>query len=200
VALATWSITDPSFNRALEGPVRNWLGRPGAIISDELLMQLGLGVLAVVAVPVIWSGAAAVSLLPPPDGWPLSAGLGGNIGEILSTALTGLLEFAMKPLAARILAGILLGGLAFHALLRAVDIAADDIIAAAAILGERNQDRVAAGLLECAARAECRSGGGCRRAPESAQGRPGGHDAGCGSGHRGRSGPAPRGALCGSSR
>jgi len=171
VALATWSITDPSFNRALEGPVRNWLGRPGAIISDELLMQLGLGVLAVVAVPVIWagrllshvplralhrrigwwlllaiSGAAAVSLLPPPDGWPLSAGLGGNIGEILSTALTGLLEFAMKPLAARILAGILLGGLAFHALLRAVDIAADDIIAAAAILGERNQDRVAAGL------------------------------------------------------
>ncbi len=171
VALATWSVTDPSFNRALEGPVRNWLGRPGAIVSDELLTQLGLGVLAVVAVPVIWagqllshvplralhrrigwwvllavSGAAAVSLLPAPDGWPLSAGLGGNIGEIVSTALSGLLEFAMKPLAARILAGILLGGLAFHALLRAVDIAADDIIAAAAILGERNQDRVAAGL------------------------------------------------------
>ncbi len=171
VALATWSVTDPSFNRALEGPVRNWLGRPGAIVSDELLTQLGLGVLAVVAVPVIWagqllshvplralhrrigwwvllalSGAAAVSLLPAPEGWPLSAGLGGNIGEIVSTALSGLLEFAMKPLAARILAGFLLGGLAFHALLRAVDIAAEDIIAAAAILGERNQDRVAAGL------------------------------------------------------
>ncbi len=171
VALATWSVTDPSFNRALEGPVRNWLGRPGAVVSDELLMQLGLGVLAVVAVPVIWagqllshvplralhkrigwwlllavSGAAAVSPLPAPDGWPLSAGLGGNIGEIISSGLTGLLELAMKPLAARILAGVVLGGLAFHALLRAVDIAADDIIAAAAILGERNQDRVAAGI------------------------------------------------------
>ncbi len=171
VSLATWSIGDPSFNRALEGPVRNWLGWPGAVVSDELLTQLGLGVLAVVAVPVIWAGqllshvplralhrrigwwlllavsaAAAVSLLPAPDGWPLSAGLGGNIGEIVSSALSGLLEFAMKPLAADVLAGILLGGLAFHALLRAVDIAAEDIIAAAAVLGERNQDRVAAGL------------------------------------------------------
>ncbi len=171
IALATWSVTDPSFNRALEGPVRNWLGRPGAVVSDELLTQLGLGVLAVIAVPVIWAGqllshvplralhrrigwwllltlcgAAAVSLLPTPDGWPLSAGLGGNIGEIVSSAFSGLLEFAMKPLAARILAGVLLAGMAFHALLRAVDIAAEDIIAAAAVLGERNQDRVAAGL------------------------------------------------------
>ncbi|HVL73509.1 MAG TPA: DNA translocase FtsK 4TM domain-containing protein, partial [Beijerinckiaceae bacterium] len=47
VALATWSIDDPSLNNATDGPVRNLLAWPGAIAAD-LLMQL-FGLAAVVA-------------------------------------------------------------------------------------------------------------------------------------------------------
>src|SRR6185312_4150431 len=39
VALATWSVQDPSFSHATGGPARNLLGTPGAIGAD-LLMQL----------------------------------------------------------------------------------------------------------------------------------------------------------------
>jgi len=39
VALATWSVKDPSINHATEGPVRNLLGLPGAIVAD-LVMQI----------------------------------------------------------------------------------------------------------------------------------------------------------------
>src|SRR3712207_7664242 len=39
VALATWSVDDPSLNNATDLPVRNILGWPGAIVAD-LLMQL----------------------------------------------------------------------------------------------------------------------------------------------------------------
>ena len=34
VALTTWSNGDPSFSNAVDGPVANWLGRPGAIVAD----------------------------------------------------------------------------------------------------------------------------------------------------------------------
>ena len=34
VALATWSIADPSWNHASDNPVHNLLGPPGAICAD----------------------------------------------------------------------------------------------------------------------------------------------------------------------
>src|SRR5205809_99889 len=34
VALATWSVQDPSLSHAIDGPVRNFLGTPGAIGGD----------------------------------------------------------------------------------------------------------------------------------------------------------------------
>ncbi len=171
ISLATWSPLDPSLDRALEGPVRNWLGRPGAIVSDALMSQLGLAVLALVAVPVFWAGrllshaplraplrragwwlmlalaaAGFAGCFPAPANWPLTAGLGGNLGGILSGALTGLLELAMKPLAALIGAAVLLGGLGAVALFRTLGITGEAIVAAAGVLGEKNQDRVAYGL------------------------------------------------------
>ncbi len=171
LALATWSALDPSLNRALEGPVRNWLGRPGAIVADELMTQLGLAVIAVVAVPVIWAGrlmshvplraplrklgwwllfilsaAAFLGALPAPQGWPLSSGMGGNLGEVISGALTGLLDFIMKPLASVIFGALILFSLMALALLKVLDITAASIVSAAAVLGEKNQDRVAASI------------------------------------------------------
>src|ERR1700753_1636421 len=42
VALATWSVQDPSLRHATQTPVRNLLGFPGAIFSDLAMQLLGL--------------------------------------------------------------------------------------------------------------------------------------------------------------
>ena len=42
LALTTYRPADPSFNTASGLPVRNLMGRPGAIASDLLLQTLGL--------------------------------------------------------------------------------------------------------------------------------------------------------------
>ena len=34
LALVSWSVRDPSLNHAVDGPVRNWLGWPGAVAAD----------------------------------------------------------------------------------------------------------------------------------------------------------------------
>jgi S-DNA-T family DNA segregation ATPase FtsK/SpoIIIE len=43
VALATHSPTDPSLSTAAGGPPANWLGAPGAYLSDALLLLFGIG-------------------------------------------------------------------------------------------------------------------------------------------------------------
>ncbi len=42
VALATWSVQDPSLSHATDAPVRNLLGTPGAIGADLLMQLFGL--------------------------------------------------------------------------------------------------------------------------------------------------------------
>ena len=42
VALATWSVQDPSLSHATRTPVRNLLGFPGAIFADLAMQLLGL--------------------------------------------------------------------------------------------------------------------------------------------------------------
>ena len=107
LALATWSIADPSFNHAVDATPGNLLGYPGAVIADELMQLLGLGVLFAIAIPAAWAarllghqpvfrpirsvfvfviavfiGAGFMSALPTPANWALAAGLGGNAGDI----------------------------------------------------------------------------------------------------------------------
>ena len=43
LALVTWSVQDPSLNHAIDGPVRNLLGRPGAIVADISVLSESLG-------------------------------------------------------------------------------------------------------------------------------------------------------------
>ena len=40
LSLLSWSLSDPSLTHATGGPIRNWLGGPGAILSDLLLQTL----------------------------------------------------------------------------------------------------------------------------------------------------------------
>jgi S-DNA-T family DNA segregation ATPase FtsK/SpoIIIE len=113
VALATWSVQDPSFSHATKAPVRNLLGAGGAVVADVLMQLLGLAAIVLVTPIAIWGwrltthrplsrerirlalwilavvlAAAAAASLPRTGGWPLPAGLGGVIGD-------GLLRMAL---------------------------------------------------------------------------------------------------------
>ena len=59
VALVTWSVQDPSLNHAINGPVRNLLGRPGAIVADIMMQLVGIAAIALIAPPAL----AAVRLM-----------------------------------------------------------------------------------------------------------------------------------------
>ncbi len=106
LALATWSVQDPSLSHATDAPVHNLLGMPGAIAADLMMQLLGLGSLALLLPIAVWgyrllghrplsherlrvllwlAGAvltsAFASCLPKSPRWPLPSGLGGVIGD-----------------------------------------------------------------------------------------------------------------------
>ena len=108
LALATWSVRDPSLSHATNAPVRNLLGLPGAIAADLMMQLLGLGSLALLLPVAIWGyrllghrslsrerlrvmlwlfgavlAAAFASSVPRTAHWPLPCGLGGVIGDAL---------------------------------------------------------------------------------------------------------------------
>src|ERR1700688_1099682 len=102
VALASWSVQDPSLSHATVNPVRNRLGLPGAITADLMMQLLGLGALALALPIAVWGWRLAshrrlrrewlrfavwiigvllastfASCVPRSHAWPLPAGLGG---------------------------------------------------------------------------------------------------------------------------
>jgi S-DNA-T family DNA segregation ATPase FtsK/SpoIIIE len=111
VALATWSVQDPSFSHATNAPVRNMLGLIGAASADLMMQILGLATVALLfpvaswgwrllthrpldrerARFVLWvagtvAAAGFASCLPPSKAWPLPTGLGGVTGDALLRA------------------------------------------------------------------------------------------------------------------
>ncbi|MBL8589568.1 MAG: DNA translocase FtsK 4TM domain-containing protein [Methylobacteriaceae bacterium] len=108
LALVTWSSRDPSLNHAVDGPVRNLLGAPGAIVSDVVMQMMGVAAFALLTPPALWgwrllthrslgrvglrvtlllvgalAAAGVASLLPATDRWPLPTGLGGVVGDAM---------------------------------------------------------------------------------------------------------------------
>jgi S-DNA-T family DNA segregation ATPase FtsK/SpoIIIE len=108
LALATWSVQDPSLSHATNAPVRNTLGVSGAIVADLLIQLLGVAALALVLPVAIWGwrlashrplqrerirlvfwilavllAAACAAALPRSATWPLPVGLGGVVGDWL---------------------------------------------------------------------------------------------------------------------
>src|SRR3954469_3731707 len=106
LALATWSVHDPSLSHATNTPVRNVLGVSGAIVADLLIQLLGVAALALGLPIAIWGwrlathrplqrerirlafcvlaillAAACTGALPRTPAWPLPVGLGGVVGD-----------------------------------------------------------------------------------------------------------------------
>jgi len=108
LALATWSVDDPSLSHATDASVHNLLGRVGAIAADLMMQLLGLGSLALLLPVAVWGyrllghrplhherlrvllwlvgavlAAAFASSLPRGARWPLPCGFGGVIGDAM---------------------------------------------------------------------------------------------------------------------
>ena len=117
LGLLSWSVLDPSLTHATSGATRNWLGPPGAIVSDLLLQTIGLSSIFVflafagggaelllrgqvpgwrtrggLLAPSLLLLAGAFSALPIPGGWPLYHGLGGIFGDATFAFAAGLLS------------------------------------------------------------------------------------------------------------
>jgi S-DNA-T family DNA segregation ATPase FtsK/SpoIIIE len=107
-ACLSFNPTDPSFNHAGDGTIFNWLGITGAYSADALLQSLGLAGFLLPLLLLGWSwrllqgeglprfghrtlgllltpllAASCLSVLPNPEGWTLSGGLGGHFGSFL---------------------------------------------------------------------------------------------------------------------
>jgi S-DNA-T family DNA segregation ATPase FtsK/SpoIIIE len=133
IALATWSVQDPSLSHATQTPVHNLLGLPGAIFSDLAMQLLGLASVMLLAPELLlgwrllshrpvgekWRAllwivatflaAAFASTLPRSGAWPLPTGLGGVFGDALLHATAMVLHApltGMKLLTASALSGI----------------------------------------------------------------------------------------------
>jgi S-DNA-T family DNA segregation ATPase FtsK/SpoIIIE len=108
LALATWSVQDPSLSHATSKPVRNVLGYPGAITADLLMQTFGLGAVMPLLPVSVWGWrmlthrhfdrealrvafwilatvlcAGFASCWPRTGTWPLPTGLGGVTGDAL---------------------------------------------------------------------------------------------------------------------
>lgn len=107
IALATWSVQDPSLSHATQKPIHNLLGFPGAIFSDLAMQLLGLAAVLLLLPETLlgwrllahkplgekWRSllwivatllaAAFASTLPRIGTWPLPTGLGGVLGDAL---------------------------------------------------------------------------------------------------------------------
>ena len=108
LALASWSVQDPSLSHATNAPVRNTLGLMGAISADLMMQLLGIATVALLFPLAAWgwrllthrtldhersrlvlwvvatlAAAGFASCLPASKAWPLPTGLGGVIGDAL---------------------------------------------------------------------------------------------------------------------
>ena len=131
-ALATWSVQDPSWSYATGAPVRNLLGRGGAITADLMMQLFGIASIALIA-PVatwgwrllthrpfaheLWRGGfwivgvllatAFASCLPRSAHWPLPTGLGGVIGDMMLRGPAALFGGLLGGISGFVFAGIL---------------------------------------------------------------------------------------------
>lgn len=128
VALATWSIHDPSFNHATGRSPDNLLGYPGAAISDLLMQLFGIASVALILPVAIWGAklishrpilhlarrlvawlaggllaAGCIATVPVTATWPLPTGLGGVLGDYVLAPVATLLSIVVDETATRVI-------------------------------------------------------------------------------------------------
>ena len=160
VALATWNVSDPSFNASAAAAPRNLLGAAGATLADLLLQGLGLaGVLTALLMLVLGLSrlagpapeagrtalrlralagvlamvglAALLAWAPTPAAWPLARGLGGLAGDgLLNLGGGALAEFNVPY--GRGITAVLLGALGAWGMIYALALPRLDLAAAGA--------------------------------------------------------------------
>jgi DNA segregation ATPase FtsK/SpoIIIE, S-DNA-T family len=161
LSLATWSAADPSLNNATAVTPTNLLGYSGAIAADQLLSLLGLASLALLFIPLSWALklltqdelpslrsrlffwlaatlalACFLSTLPQPEAWPIAAGFGGQVGDVVAGGLTALTSLGVPEIAARLAIGFIAALAAVLLILKAVNVSRQT--AAEAVLGSRD--------------------------------------------------------------
>ncbi len=128
LALATFHATDPSWNSAMPARfahhASNLLGLPGSYFADLFIQTLGLAAYLmpaaiatwgarmlghfprlplwrriVVLLPALLVSSAVLAPLPPFPSWPLSASMGGGIGQALLRIAADALRPALGPVA-----------------------------------------------------------------------------------------------------
>jgi S-DNA-T family DNA segregation ATPase FtsK/SpoIIIE len=172
LALATWSVQDPSLSHATNTAVRNALGVPGAIVADLMVQLFGVAALAFVLPVAIWGwrlvthrplrrerirlafwilgvllAAGCAACLPRSAAWPLPAGLGGVVGDWM-LRLPALLAGGTLPgvVRAAVAAVAGLGALAAFAVVAGFGWRADDDAGDADEDKERDEGRAAISL------------------------------------------------------
>ncbi len=140
LALATWSVADPSLSHATDARVHNLMGWPGAVAADLMMQLVGLGALALIFPVAIWGyrllghravgherirvilwplgaviAAAFASCLPRSTHWPLPCGLGGVIGDAILRLPLLLFHLPLRG-GNNLIAAILLGAAAAFAI------------------------------------------------------------------------------------
>lgn len=135
LSLISWSVQDPSLTHATARSARNWLGMPGAVVSDFAIQVFGVAVLAVLLAPMFWALAAlwrepvtcfgrrlatyllsipmlsaAAASIAAPAAWPVYTGLGGITGDVAFRLVSAPAMIASATLG-RPLTGVLLAAL-----------------------------------------------------------------------------------------
>ena len=164
LSLASWSVDDPSLNHALDRSARNWLGYPGAVLADELMQFLGLGVLVLLAIPMRWAvgflahqglprplrqsfawvccslaGSATLSALPVPSSWSLTSGLGGNAGDVIHNLLMMVLSVVISGWIPTLVTGLMMLAVTLFCGLRALGVSRAAAVERAAAAPSRSR-------------------------------------------------------------
>ncbi len=166
VALASFSIDDPSFNNATSNLPGNWMGLPGAYASDVLLQTLGLGALFFLIPLIAWgwrllshrapghpvfrvaawlggtlTAACFFGTMPRLFDWQLQSGLGGFLGDIFAALGLSLFVNLIGEAGAFVLTAIIMGPVAVLALGYAIDMRREDVAALFSRLADARSGR-----------------------------------------------------------
>jgi DNA segregation ATPase FtsK/SpoIIIE, S-DNA-T family len=150
LSLASWSSLDLALKTQIA--TANWLGAPGAFVSNLMLNSLGLGSLPFLFIPLAWALKLLVqdeltslrskfsfwilsvclacgffSCLPAPDSWLVSAGIGGQLGDVLSGSFVSLFSIGLKSWIASTAVGTTFLAGAIYSAFRAMDLSRDII-------------------------------------------------------------------------